>query len=306
MGRAEELFARIRDKGAPEIREMVARAEVEELFLDYKGTSTTLPSLKLKDDDRRNVAKAISGFGNSEGGVIVWGVDCRRTAQGDVPSAAIPITDARAFKTLLDGAVGGLTLPAHTGVENLELPDGQGATGFVVTHIPSGTSAPYRAMPQQEYYIRAGPTFLPTPHGVLAGLFGRAPQPMVVPVLRYRNTRPVQQNQIRIFVEVHIRNDGRGFAEDIFAVVNMHASKRCEFEFPSVDPLHERWRTVNEVRNSYTTRLRGLSLPPGTEKNGFVIVIGIPPADVGDISVEVTCGSQGRTSGGSPNRDTRR
>ena len=86
--------------------------------------------------------KQSAGSGNSEGGVIVWGVDCRQTAQGDVPNAAMPITDARAFKTLLDGSIGGLTLPAHAGVENLDLRDGTGSGGFVVTRVSRGTEYP--------------------------------------------------------------------------------------------------------------------------------------------------------------------
>ena len=36
----------------------------------------------------KNLSKAISGFGNSEGGVLVWGVDCSRDLEdGDVAKA---------------------------------------------------------------------------------------------------------------------------------------------------------------------------------------------------------------------------
>ena len=84
MGRAEELFTRIRNGGAAEIQAMIDAVVVEELFLDYKRSSTPLPGARLSDDDRKNLAKAIAGFGNSEGGVIVWGVDCRQTPDGDI------------------------------------------------------------------------------------------------------------------------------------------------------------------------------------------------------------------------------
>jgi schlafen family protein len=171
--------------GAGEIHSMIAAPFVEELFLDYKRSATTLPSGRLDDEDRKNLAKAISGFANSEGGIIIWGVDCRRTTKGDIPTAPLPIADPVALKTLFDGAIGGLNLPAHSGVENIALLDGTGPSGFVVTHIPPGQGVPYQPLyPKQEYYIRAGSNFLPTPHAVLAGLFGRAPQPIVVPELR--------------------------------------------------------------------------------------------------------------------------
>jgi hypothetical protein len=112
MGRAEELFERIRKGQALEIENMINSEIVEEIFLDYKRSATSLPANKLHEDDRKNLAKAISGFGNSEGGVIVWGVDCRQGPNGDVPiSPHQKITQPVMLKTLLDNAVGGLTLP---------------------------------------------------------------------------------------------------------------------------------------------------------------------------------------------------
>jgi Putative DNA-binding domain len=86
MGRAEDLFNRVRDNGVAEVYRMISEPVVEELFLDYKQSSTTLPSRKLSDEDKKNLAKAIAGFANSEGGLIVWGVDCRHTKHGDVPT----------------------------------------------------------------------------------------------------------------------------------------------------------------------------------------------------------------------------
>jgi len=95
MGRAEELFTRIRDGRAAEVHSMIGAQVVEELFLDYKQSSTVLPATKMSDEDRKNLAKSVGGFANSEGGVIVWGVDCRHTAHGDSPTKAVPISGAR-------------------------------------------------------------------------------------------------------------------------------------------------------------------------------------------------------------------
>lgn len=71
MGRAEELFNRLKAGGAAQVNAMIQTQVVEELFLDYKRSSTPLPSAKLSEDDRKNLAKSIAGFGNSEGGVVV-------------------------------------------------------------------------------------------------------------------------------------------------------------------------------------------------------------------------------------------
>jgi hypothetical protein len=112
VGRAEQLLGRIIDRRTAEIEEMIRNQVVEELFLDYKRAATALPSNKLADDDRKNLAKAVSGFGNAEGGLIVWGVDCKPVSGvGDVPMwPPQKISNVKMLKTLFDNAVGGLTL----------------------------------------------------------------------------------------------------------------------------------------------------------------------------------------------------
>jgi len=58
--------------------------------------------------------KAIGGFGNSEGGVIVWGIDCRNLpALGDIANAKFPIDNPSMFKSWLEGAVSGCTVQAR-------------------------------------------------------------------------------------------------------------------------------------------------------------------------------------------------
>lgn len=46
----------------------------EGLFLDYKAITTTTESKALSSSDRANLRKALSGFANAEGGVIIWGM----------------------------------------------------------------------------------------------------------------------------------------------------------------------------------------------------------------------------------------
>lgn len=64
MGRAEELFKLIRDGGTAEVANMISAAVVEELFLDYKRSSTVLPTRALSDEDRKNLASSITGKGH--------------------------------------------------------------------------------------------------------------------------------------------------------------------------------------------------------------------------------------------------
>jgi hypothetical protein len=76
MGRAEEIFEKIKDQGEAAIDEFILVRQSEELYLDFKRSADNGRGPRvLHENDRNNLAKAVSGFGNSEGGVIVWGVD---------------------------------------------------------------------------------------------------------------------------------------------------------------------------------------------------------------------------------------
>jgi hypothetical protein len=295
MGRAEELFSRITERGAAEVHAMIRAKVVEELFLDYKQSSTPLPSGKLSDDDRKNLSKAIAGFGNSEGGVVVWGVDCRQTPNGDIPTKPVPIKDPLALKTLFDGAIGGLTLPAHTAVESVAVPDNPGKEGFVVTHVPVGLHVPYQTLyPKQEYYIRAGSGFLPTPHGVLAGMFGRTPQPNVVPIITLQNGEVVQNVPpgMRLNMPVYLINKGRGVAEDVFCSVEATLPKGSNLGGVAHAEEHK-WSTTRGGRTSITITLGDkFILPPGAELLVFTITLQIDRGGKGDHSVIVSAGSR--------------
>jgi hypothetical protein len=52
--------------------------QTEHLQLDFKTVNSAL----LNRDDRMSLACALSGFANSSGGLIVWGVDARKNGDG--------------------------------------------------------------------------------------------------------------------------------------------------------------------------------------------------------------------------------
>jgi hypothetical protein len=294
MGRAEELFLRIRESGARVVHAMIKDKVVEELFLDYKQSSTRLPGAKLSDDDRKNLAKAIAGFGNSESGVVVWGVDCRHTADGDVPTKAVPINAPVALKTLFDGAIGGLTLPAHSGVENIAVLDAPRTEGFVITHVPVGLNVPYQTLyPKQEYYIRAGSGF--SPHSVLAGMFGRVPQPKVVPLITFQQGQAVQNvpPAMRLSFLITLINEGRGLAEDIFGTLEHTLPVGCSIGITN-HAYQRAWPTVVRDGRTCTTITLGKEtiLPPGAELMVMTLTLDVSGKGKGDLSFTLSVGSR--------------
>lgn len=173
MGRAEDLFERLSTQGEAAIDALIEDRQSEELFLDFKRSTDNGIGRRLHDTDRKNLGKAISGFGNSEGGVIVWGVDCReRSEVGDVAAAKVHIVNPKRFVSSLEGAVSGCTIPPHPDVRHAAVESSEPNNGFVVTYIAKSYLAPHQCVQPLQYYVRAGSNFTPTLHGVLAGMFG--------------------------------------------------------------------------------------------------------------------------------------
>jgi hypothetical protein len=61
------------------IESYVELKQEEHLHLDFK----TLKNAELTiRDDKLNIARCISCFANSSGGIIVWGIDARKNSDG--------------------------------------------------------------------------------------------------------------------------------------------------------------------------------------------------------------------------------
>ncbi len=164
MGRAKDIYTRIVKNSESEIDSFIETAKAEELFLDFKRSADNGDSKKLHDSDRAHLARAISGFGNSEGGVIVWGVDCSKNDTGaDVAQSKYPIKDIKRYVSWLEGAVSGCTIPPHGTVENTFIESKSGGIGYAITYIPKSDHAPHQVAVngkyQYRYYIRVGSNF---------------------------------------------------------------------------------------------------------------------------------------------------
>lgn len=72
---------------------------------------------KLAKDGRRAIAKALSAFSNSTGGVIVLGVECRKNAEGvDCAQSLDPIPAWRTALSSVSSSASDLLQPKNDGI----------------------------------------------------------------------------------------------------------------------------------------------------------------------------------------------
>ena len=195
MSRAADIFQKLIYFGEDAIDDFIVNLQTEELFLDFKqAVSTGKNGTRLHKDDRKNLAKGISGFGNSEGGVIVWGVECSRDCDiGDVAKAKVKVRNVHRFLSWLENAISGCTIPSHNRVRNHIISVDKNGDGFVATYIPKSELAPLMTTMGNNIYIRSGSNNVPAPYSVIAGMFGKRPQPNVELIIADKNLE-VQDN----------------------------------------------------------------------------------------------------------------
>jgi len=216
MYAARVIFESLRVNGISQINQYVAEKEQETLFLDFKRSISG--SAPMTTEDRKTLGEALSGFANSEGGCIVWGIDGRPGAEKDDPDCAQglePITKLARWLSDLQQYTASLVSPAVTGVEHHAIPSADNEDiGYAVTFVPKSEGYPHMAIGkgQHRYYYRGGSSFLMMEAFMVADRFGRRPQPKLSLLVRISGIEgAINMNTRRLTVS--IENTGLGIAK---------------------------------------------------------------------------------------------
>ena len=234
MSRAEDIFEKLIYFGEDALDEFIRERQTEELFLDFKqALSTGKHGLALSSDDRRNLAKCISGFGNSEGGVVIWGVECSRDIDvGDVAKAKVKVKNVHRFMSWVESAISGCTIPSHNKVRNHIICCDKNGDGYMATYIPKSDLAPLMTTLGNHIYIRSGSNNVRAPYSVIAGMFGRRPQPNVDLIIDNKSVEILEnfsedliypknvdlppQKYVKISFDVLCKNESNAIASELY------------------------------------------------------------------------------------------
>ncbi len=293
MGRADDLFHSIQVNGITAIEQFIVDRRSEELFLDFKRSADDGNMKNLHVNDLNNYGKAISGFGNSSGGVIVWGIDCSDLGDGaDVARAKKPIEDPQRFVSWLEKKTSGRTLPPHSEVIHhiIEIP---GSTkGVIATLIPKSDCAPHQENNSKCYYMRVGSNFEPVPHGILEGFFGRRIQAKIVHTYLYSGITQKRDGEINLELGIALRNEGKGIARHAFLTADIEESPTTAV-ISLRPPSQEHWISQFFIKRSFSAIAReGIVVPL---KGGLVpltVIITLNRKIDHGLSIKCCCGSE--------------
>lgn len=152
MNAAKIIFDALVSGGEAEVIRLIRNDEPEHLHLDFK----TRPQDK---DLQPLLGKALSGFANADGGVLVFGV-----AESSGVRTAEPFDDAKAFEQELNALFSRVVAFPVPGVVTALLASQQLGKAYVAVLVPASDLAPHRSEKDKRYYRRAGDSFYPMEH----------------------------------------------------------------------------------------------------------------------------------------------
>jgi len=153
----------------------------EDLHIEFKQKEDSR-SGELGDGDKRSFSRALAGFANADGGVLVFGVETKKGSDNlDRAVALKPITGHMSMVARLRDAVFNTTHPTINGVriEPIDVVSGN-MSGYVKCLIPQSDKPPHRAMQaEREYWRRTNGAYQRMEHYELEDVFGRRLRPFL-------------------------------------------------------------------------------------------------------------------------------
>lgn len=266
---AREFFLRIKKATDPvaELTRLVGAnpPTFESEWLDFKGAQ------KISDREIKHIwSQALAGFANTQGGVLIWGIDARkdRTTGIDTASSLSLVPNPTALKSRLNELHAQSTEPPILGVEIEVYQAGGSGEGFVVCYVPESSFRPHRAeQADRQYIIRAGDDFVTASVSLLRSLFFPQTRCRLVPTLHA--TCSENGDYWSVVVTGQIANVGAATAFDTYVIVH--------YEPDGLTQGYEGWRTGPTLRPWHGEALSPLH--PGLSRHFFGLTVSKPAAN---------------------------
>lgn len=206
-------------------------------------------------------SKALSGFANSGGGILLWGIQTKTKDNYDFPDKIVLVDKAQELGGKLETWMSTMVDPPVLGtqVRSIARKDGK---GFVLAFIPASNLKPHQAKAQEchgQYFIRAGHQTVPASQPLLRALF----YPQFDPVLKLTPKTTGGGTASGHQVSFCLKNDGVGSLYDLYVIVDRVDDQNEHLQFEP-DPTY----AVREWKTDKTTSLVGKAyLHPGTIHN---------------------------------------
>lgn len=206
----------------------VALQMSEGLQLDFKRKSDPRCPI-LNRDDKKYLGQALSGFANSMGGVLIFGVDARKNADGiDCANAVAPFKEPAKFADEVGRLIPQYVMPRLEGFE-VEVVYTADNSGCVAIRVERSERRPHMSMAPDDrrYYRRSGDSFFVMEHFEVEDALKRSTVPSLSVSHRFVEQGSVSgRKQYRLILS--IRNDSHVTARFPYLAIEYLSHGRLE------------------------------------------------------------------------------
>lgn len=223
-----------------ELKQLITDKVREGLYLEFKQKQDARHGT-LEDRDKKNFSKAIAGFANSDGGILIWGI---RTRAKD--EAAVQLKPINQVDDFIKSLKSFLMYAAQPVVDDILIEriskEKSKSKGYVKCLIPASYKAPHRAI-DREYYKRSVEGFYRLEHFDLEDMFGRKQKPLLDLIIEVKS----HEGEDKSLFELHfaLSNSGRAVAK--------YAGLFCTFnENIEITQVHRPLQSMTHLNNRPT------------------------------------------------------
>lgn len=250
---AKELFDQL---NRAFVDEAVLGKEFEGSILEVKRGPADFAD-KIRETEKGQFAKALSGFANTSGGILVFGLGTSKNENIDVIDTLCSINNLKKFESALRQIETRCVERLVQGIEYKVIEYGSDR-GILAIYIPPSQTPPHRSKCDNHFYIRGGDSFVPLDLTIIEDLMHRRARPNLI--AHIEQERPNDFSSDFLF---SLANDGESTARDPFIVIEFPENARdTRFELDGNNYLTSWVRTPSyngrsgyflTFRNGYVT-----------------------------------------------------
>ena len=236
------------------LQALIDDGETEGLRLECKSPQKPSLNRNLKV----KLAIALSGFSNTAGGVVLWGV--ATTTHGhsklDVLSQLEPVGNCASFEKQVRIAIPTLTLPSVLNYRTKLIKKRNADTrGVIAAYVPVTPGDPLLNTIDNVFYFRSSDEFVPAPYELVKRLFSVTDVPDVYPTFTEKLVKLEADGSWTI--PILIDNRSTAFAEEVDVSVTIENPSSCESIAAS--PPFEDYSSINPGKRIFMVSLeRGI------------------------------------------------
>ena len=233
-----------------DIQRLIDEGEFESQYLECKGPSSPTLDRNLKN----KLSEIISGFSNSGGGIIIWGVSTTKNSQSglDVLTQIQEIGSVKKFEKQIILAIPSLSFPRIEFYKTKSiLKNSSDTRGIVITFIAGTSGDPVQAQ-DGKFYLRTRDEFVEMPYETIKRMFSGVSGPDLEPLFDSRLVKLERDGSWKI--PIILTNNSSFVAKDTEISISIINRDSCE-KITSRDFTDQ--SKINPGRTIFMTEVQG-------------------------------------------------